>query len=148
MFSSVRKHRSPLGKAGNKNIMRRAISSVRSGIVVAVGFNPRWVARMVFLAPVEPVLSLSKEAAYFPDSILPRWSDMPLPRSLWFFRLSQPPVETGGYKDYAPTERAGTMTGAERPRFLDLTMRRATFKRAAVEDVSGNRRNYYKSSHA
>ena len=31
----------------------------------------------------------------------------------------------------------GLMDGRERPRFPDLTMGRSTFKRAAVEDVSG-----------
>ena len=49
--------------------MMHNLSSVRSEIVVAVGFNPRGVVRMAFLAPVG--------AAYFTDSILPRWGDMP-----------------------------------------------------------------------
>jgi hypothetical protein len=31
----------------------------------------------------------------------------------------------------------GLMSGTERPRYPDLTMGRSTFKRAAVEDVSG-----------
>jgi len=32
-------------------------------------------------------------------------NNMPLLRSLWLFRAPQPPVETGGYKYLAPTER-------------------------------------------
>jgi hypothetical protein len=50
------------------------------------------------LAPLEPVLSLSKEAAYSPPN------NIPLLRSFLLLRISQPPVETGGYKDDAPTE--------------------------------------------
>jgi len=36
------------------------------------------------------------------------------------------------------------MSGTERPHFPDLTMGRSTFKRAAVEDMGGNRGNYCK----
>jgi hypothetical protein len=39
--------------------------------------------------------------------ILLRWGDIALLRSFWFLRGSQPPVETGGYKDFAPTEQTG-----------------------------------------
>ena len=48
-----------------------------------------------------------------------------------------PPVETGGYKYFALTERdAGAlMAKTERARFPDLTLGRSTFKRAAVEDM-------------
>ena len=60
----------------------------------------------------------------------------------------QPPVETGGYKYFAPTERdaEALMAGTERARFRDPYGRlraslirrgggRSTFKRAAVEDM-------------
>ena len=49
----------------------------------------------------------------------------------------RPPVETGGYKYFAPTERnaEGLMSGTERPRFPNLTLGRSTFKRAAVGDM-------------
>ena len=56
-----------------------------------------------------------------------------------------PPVETGGYKYFAPTERnaEALMAETERARFPDpfgklrasLTLGRSTFKRAAVEDM-------------
>ena len=62
--------------------------------------------------------------------------------SIYEFR---PPVETGGYKYFAPTERdaEALMSGTERARFPDqfdklrasLTLGRSTFKRAAVEDM-------------
>jgi len=50
-----------------------------------------------------------------------------------------PPVKTGGYKYCAPPERGaeGLMSGTERPRYPDLSLGRSTFKRAQVEDVSG-----------
>ncbi|MDP4199078.1 MAG: hypothetical protein Q8922_14040 [Bacteroidota bacterium] len=52
---------------------------------------------------------------------------------------SHPPVNTGGYKYFAPTERGaeGLMAGTERPRFPDLSLGRSTFKRAKVEDGGG-----------
>ena len=74
-------------------------------------------------------------------------NDIPLLRSFAFSYLPQPPVDTGGYKYFAPTELGaeGLMSGDERPRFPDpfdklrasLTLGRSTFKRAAVEDGGG-----------
>ncbi len=110
-------------------MVRTASPLQRSEIFVAVGFNPRCEAYNGFLAPVG--------AKYLPGSILPRWGDMPLLRSFGTLDDSHPPVETGGYKYCAPTERRmeGLMSGTERPRFPDLTLGRSTFKRAAVEDM-------------
>jgi hypothetical protein len=78
---------------------------------------------------------------------------MPLLRSYELIYDLQPPVETGGYKYFAPTERdaEGLMSGTERPRFPDLfgrlraslAMGRSTFKRAAVEDMGAEQGNYY-----
>ena len=64
-------------------------------------------------------------------------NNMPLLRSFNSFNYFQPPVETGGYKYFASTERntEGLMSGTERPRFPNLTLGRSTFKRAAVEDM-------------
>ena len=64
-------------------------------------------------------------------------NNMPLLRSFNSFNYFQPPVETGGYKYFAPTERnaEGLMSGTERPRFPNLTLGRSTFKRAAGEDM-------------
>ncbi len=70
-------------------------------------------------------------------------NNMPHLRSFEFFILTQPPVETGGYKYFAPTERdaEGLMSQTERPRYPDLTMGRSTFKRAAVEDMGAEQGN-------
>ena len=74
-------------------------------------------------------------------------NNMSLLRSFGFLCESQSPVETGGYKYFAPTERdvKGLMSGTERPRYPDpfgklrasLSLGRSTFKRAQLEDVSG-----------
>jgi hypothetical protein len=64
---------------------------------------------------------------------------MSLRWSLILVANSHPPVETGGYKYFAPLERGaeGLMSGTERPRYPDLSLGRSTFKRAQVENVSG-----------
>ncbi len=62
--------------------------------------------------------------------------DMRLLWSAWFRWLPEPPVETGGHKYRTPTEWVGNMSGTERARFPDLSLGRATFKNAAVEDMS------------
>ena len=64
-------------------------------------------------------------------------NNMPLLRSYDSFNDFRPPVETGGYKYFALTERGAEelMAGTERARFPDLTLGRSTFKRTAVEEV-------------
>jgi hypothetical protein len=65
--------------------------------------------------------------------------NIPLLRSFESSLLSQPPVDTGGYKYFTPTEfdAEGVPGKRERPLYPDRAMGRATFKKAAVEDGGG-----------
>lgn len=61
----------------------------------------------------------------------------------------QPPVETGGYKDCAPTERIGIVSFTECMRFLDFSLGRAMFKQAAVEeDLNGKQERFFKNGNS
>jgi hypothetical protein len=64
-------------------------------------------------------------------SNLLRPNNIPLLRSYELVYDFHPPVETGGYKYFAPTERdaEGLMNETERPRFPDLTLGRSAFMR-------------------
>ena len=69
--------------------------------------------------------------------------DISLLRSFVPKGASQPPVETGGYNDCAPTELLGT-AGTDRAEYPDQSHKshesrsgQETLKKAMVEDVSG-----------
>jgi hypothetical protein len=105
--------------------MIERISSVRSAIFVAPGVSQGSGKRFAISSSVGATHRAS--------------NNMSLLRSYVFSFLPQPPAHAGGYKYSAPTELDAErlMSGTERPRYPDLSLGRATFKRAAVEDVSG-----------